>query len=185
MNRDYRLFLDMDGVLVDYQGGYHKLARSVKKGEIEGEEWENAISDAYVNAGGEFWANLDWLYGGEELWKASKGLFEHVYILSSTGVSSPEWSNIVVGGKLAWLEKHVPEMDPKNIFIVNGKHLKPHFADKMSILVDDVFLTIQRWNNAGGYGILHNFRHYRRTIETLEDISRPVKLKELIKRIRR
>ena len=175
----------MDGVLVDYQGGYHKLARSVKKGDVEHEKWENAVSDAYFNAGGEFWANLDWLYGGEELWKASTGLFEHVYILSSTGASSLEWSNLVAGGKLAWLKKHIPEMNMENVFIVNGKHLKPHFADKMSILVDDVGLTIQRWNRAGGFGILHNFRHYRKTIETLEDISRPIKLKELVKRIRR
>lgn len=179
MNINYRLFLDLDGVLVNYQGGYYKLESSVKKGEVKA-----AVANDYLNSS-EFWANLDWLYGGEELWKASKGLFEHVYILSSTGATSPERSNVIVDGKLAWVKKHIPEMDSKNIFIVNGKHLKPGFADKMSILVDDVGLTIQRWNQAGGYGILHDATNYRKTIETLEDISRPVKLKELVKRIRR
>jgi hypothetical protein len=76
----------------------------------------------------------------------------------------------------------MPEMDPSKVFIVFGKHLKIGYARKNSILVDDVWVTIHNWNKAGGFGIHHNYNNYKKTIEDLEDISRPINLSEIAKR---
>jgi hypothetical protein len=173
----------MDGVLVDFQSGYVGLTDGLTIQEMSAKHGKKSARDAYLAAGIKFWANLPWIRGGKELWKASQDLFKRVCILSSAGTSDPERGKIGDIGKRQWIKKNMPQMDDKNVFIVMGKHLKPNFANKMSILVDDVPITIQKWNAQGGYGILHDSNHYKKTIETLEDISRPMTLKEIIKRM--
>ena len=185
MNTEYNLFLDMDGVIVDFDGGYEKLAHGLNAKDIASQYGEKTARDVYLEAGLHFWANLEWLYGGQELWEASNKLFQNIYILSSGGTTNPERAKMVETGKRLWLKKNIPNLTPENIIIVMGKHLKPDYATKTSILVDDVSITIRRCNDRGGYGILHNCNHYEKTIEELEDISRPIKLSELIKRFKK
>lgn len=184
-NRDYSLFLDMDGVLVDFDGGFIKLSNGMKPRDMANNYGEKILRDKFISAGIEFWANLNWINGGKELWNASKELFERVYILSSSGTVDSERGKVVREGKILWLKKNMPDMPEQNIFVVNGKHMKKTKASKDGILVDDVSITIKEWNAAGGYGILHNSKYYKTTIETLEDISRPLNLSEILKRRKR
>ena len=55
----------------------------------------------------------------------------------------------------------------------------------MAILVDDREDTIQMWQSKGGYGILHDSRQYKKSIEELEDIARPISLAEIVKRFKK
>ena len=181
-NTEYILYLDLDGVLVDFNGGYRKLSNGKTIQETNDEEGERAARAKYLAAGEEFWANLDWIRGGQELWNAAKNLFEHVAILSSAGTTDAERGKMVDAGKRRWLQKNIPDMNQSNVFIVLGKHNKQKYASKLGILVDDVRVTIDQWNKAGGFGILHNATHFKRTIEELEDISRPFSLAEIAKR---
>jgi len=177
----------MDGVLVDFQGGYRKFAKSIQDaGLIAGMEKEEArgvIRQHYRDAGATFWADLDWAHGGKELWNTAKRLFERVCILSSTGAKEDPTGRgpIVEFGKQEWLKKHMPDMPSGNIFIVHGKHLKKNHAAKNAILVDDMAVTIKEWNESGGYGILHDDRYFENTIETLVEIAAPMSLGEMAK----
>ncbi len=173
----------MDGCLVDFNGGYRKLFGKTIE-ETEESEGEKEARRKYLAAGAQFWADLGWIYGGPQLWDASKDLFERVCILSSAGTTDPERGKVVETGKRMWIKKNMPEMDDSRVFIVARKYVKKNYASKDSILVDDVKTTIQEWNKAGGFGILHNAKYYHTTIETLTDVSRPLKLMEIIKRIK-
>lgn len=173
---EYKLFLDMDGVLVDYASGYRKNFVGSPNSTKEEFYYQSKVA---------FWAKMDWIVGGKELYQAAKDLFEGVYILSSSGTQDPLKGKIADEGKRLWIKKNMPDMSMDRVFIVPGKERKPDYASKTSILVDDMPITIKLWNAAGGYGILHKANHYKNTIEELEDISRPIKLSELVKRFRR
>jgi 5'(3')-deoxyribonucleotidase len=181
-NKDYQLYIDLDGVLVDFNGGYVDNYKK-SKGTLTNYD-EKEARKAYSSTGSEFWVDLKWIHGGKELWKSATSLFERVYILSSAGSGDPTRGKEIVKGKRLWINKNIPELDQEKVFIVMGKDLKPQFANKASILIDDMPITIQRWNKEGGFGILHNSNHYKRTIEDLEDIAGPIKLSELVKRFR-
>jgi len=184
MNREYVLFLDMDGVLVDFDSGFIKLSRGLHIKDLAVKYGEKVARNKFLEAGESFWEDMEWLSGGKELWEASKRLFERVCILSSMGTSDVEKGKVVKEGKLKWLRKNMPDMNESNVFIVPGKHVKKTYASKESILVDDMPITILEWNKAGGFGILHDSTHYKKTIEDLEDIAGPIKLSEIAKRIR-
>lgn len=139
----------------------------------------------YLDAGSKFWADLDWIHGGKEVCDASFRLFERVCILSSAGTTNEERAMVVASGKRAWLKKNIPSIPEDRIFIVPGKHRKQEFAAKNAILVDDIGTTISQWNHKGGYGVLHSSNNYKKTIEDLEDVSRPIKLSEIVKRFNR
>jgi len=179
-NSDYILYLDMDGVLVDFDGGYRAFAKTIKTAGMEKDEARKTIRKAYADAGAKFWAELGWANGGKELWETAKRLFEHVHILSSTGAKEDPTGRgpIVDAGKREWLKKNMPDMPDSNIIIVHGKHLKKNHASKNGILVDDREDTIKEWNSAGGFGILHDDRYYQETIETLITVAAPMNLEE-------
>lgn len=182
-NSEMTLYLDMDGVLVDFEAGYSKIARGMGIKEFSATFGEKEARNNYLNAGTEFWANLNWIHGGKELWNASSLLFERVCILSSAGTTDPQKATTVEAGKREWLRKNIPSVSQDNVFIVRGKHLKQNLAARNAILVDDLPSTIQTWNLRGGFGILHNAKNYKNTIEALEDISQPIRLQELVKRM--
>lgn len=177
----------MDGVLVDFQDGYRKFAQGIKDaGLIKGMDKEEAravVRQHYGAAGAGFWAKLGWANGGQALWNTAKRLFERVCILSSTGAKADPSGRgkEVEEGKLEWLKTNIPDMPSGNIFIVHGKHLKKNHAAKNAILVDDMAVTIKEWNEAGGYGILHDDRYFENTIETLVEIAAPMSLGEMAK----
>lgn len=183
-NKDYILYLDLDGVLVDFDGGYRKLSQGRSIQETAAADGEDSAREKYLKAKADWWANLDWIHGGRELFNASDKMFEHVCILSSAGTGDPEKGKAVVEGKIRWLAKNIPSMDASRTFIVFGKHLKQERSAKNAILVDDVAITIEQWNARGGFGILHKSNDYKKTIEELYDIASPISLAEMVKRFK-
>lgn len=184
-NDDLTLYLDMDGVLVDFKNGFLRLSSGLDLSKYAQTFGEPAARDRYLKAGPSFWTNLEWINGGKEVWDAASSLFENVCILSSAGTTDEEKAEVVEIGKRAWLKKNIPSIPDNKVFIVKGKHMKQQLAARDAILVDDVPETIRQWTAGGGYGILHSSVNYKKTIEELEDLSRPIKLSELAKRIRR
>lgn len=183
-NTEYTLYLDMDGVLTDFDKGYTDLYYSVIHGHMTKDEKKIAAQREYVKQGAQFWIDLPWMHGGKELWNAAHNLFETVCILSSAQAKTKERGEAVTAGKKAWLKTHIPEVPDNQIFIVMDKTQKQDHSHKMAILVDDREDTIQMWQSKGGYGILHDSRQYKKSIEELEDIARPISLSEIVKRFR-
>jgi hypothetical protein len=185
-NSEYVLFLDLDGVLVDYSSGWWTIAKKLGikpvevKGELEFTKEDTSKVHSYTRIP-EFWSKLGWEHGGEELWGAANVLFENIHILTSTAAKqNVQAHKIVEAGKLEWIKHNLhPHLPPDNIHIVSEGVLKAKFANHLSILVDDRKSTITAFVQAGGYGILHSAKRYRKTIEELKDVALPLELGEI------
>jgi 5'(3')-deoxyribonucleotidase len=139
----YKIFCDMDGVLVDFERGYKELTGISTKQYVKGDDafWQP------IDAGGpSFWANLPWMSDGQELWRYIKKYKPYI-------LSSPSRSQTSRVGKDAWLKMHLQNSYNKAYFYSRAN--KQLFSDKNRILIDDLPNTINEWNAKGGIGILH------------------------------
>lgn len=138
---EYNWYIDLDGVLAAFSKGYQDLTGINLEGKfLNTPEFWNHIDEAGID----FWANLEWMPDGKELWKYVKKY--NPKILSAP--SRQESSRI---GKQLWVEKHLPGTE----LILCPAHLKRNYADSDSFLIDDRLETIEQWDQAGGIGIFH------------------------------
>ena len=138
---EYKLYCDMDGVLVDFEGGYEKLTGIDLKGEFKkGDDFWDPIKVAGVG----FWAGLKWMPDGQKLWDYIKPFKPE--ILSAP--SREESSRI---GKSVWVKYKLPGTK----LILRYAKQKQQLATPESILIDDRQINIDQWEAAGGIGILH------------------------------
>jgi len=171
MNETNKIYLDLDGVLVNFDKGYKKLSNDISLGEYAKLYGKQPAKEIFFNAGPKFWEDLEWISGGKELFNVTSDLFKQVFILSSTGTSDELKSKVVETGKRNWLKTHIPSIPSENIFVVRGRHRKQEHSTPNSILVDDMVDTVNSWNSLGGIGILHNSDNYQETIEELKLLS--------------
>ena len=162
--KDYIIYCDMDGVLTDFE-------KSIKDGFLN--DWnkkhKTKIKDGWAFSkkyniskfwkniellGLEFWSNMSWMKDGKELWNYIKD--KNIKILSS-----PSQDKKSKEGKLIWCDR---ELNLKPILSNN----KERYADKNSILIDDLPKNINKWVDAGGIGILH--KNTKTTIKKLKEI---------------
>lgn len=165
--QDYTLFLDMDGVLVDFAKGAAKVmgipekdfppANRPKDREFDKKLW-GAIR-AYEKEGNQFWVNLDPMPDFEKLWDFCK--IHDPEILTATGdlkSAGPE--------KREWCASHLGDI---KVNIVEHSEEKGQFAVDNGVLVDDRQRSIDAWVAAGGIGILH--KNADDTIKQLEELG--------------
>ncbi len=174
--KKYVIFCDMDGVLVDFDKGYKDLTGlSTKQADAQGksEFWklfgkslkEKNISDK------SYWASLDWMPDGKQLWDYIKGYNPYVLTAPSVNFDIPFEdrykleNNESMQGKTEWVQR-LPNMR-KLYFRSAGR--KADFAGPDKILIDDRKDTIDSWNANGGIGILHTSA--ANTIKQLQDLG--------------
>jgi cytidyltransferase-like protein len=139
---EYKIYCDMDGVIVDFEDGYERLTgKDIKGNHVKGDAtfWQ-PITDAGVK----FWAGLKWMPDGKELWSYIKSY--NPEILSAP--SREESSKI---GKHVWIKNNIPGVK----LILRSAERKQELAESNAILIDDRKDNIEQWINAGGIGILH------------------------------
>ena len=173
-NNVYTLFLDLDGVLVDYTNGFRQLFKKKHTNSIK------VVEKEYFNDVIGFWENLEWVRGGREIYDTSIELFNRVHVLSSASTENKELLMEITEGKTRWCLKHLPEIPIENIHIVPGSSYKSNFSNKKSILIDDKDETIFRWKKKKGIGILHRDGDYQKSIICLQKICESTKLHDLI-----
>ena len=139
----YTIYCDMDGVLVDFEKGYRELTGTYSKDHPDNNAFWQPISDAGVS----YWANLDWMSDGPQLWRYIKKY--KPYILSAP---SQDPSSRV--GKDAWVKTHIPQNQYQRLLLY-PRAQKQLFSKPDSILIDDNEQSIQEWKAKGGIGILH------------------------------
>ena len=159
----YIIFCDMDGVLVDFDKGYEELTKkSTSHADSQDRDgfwnlFNNSLKEKGISEY-QYWADLDWQPGGQELWNYIKPY--NPYILTA-----PTYNPESREGKRDWVQR----LDGmKNIYFRPAK-FKSDLSGKNKILIDDREDTINRWNAAGGIGILHTSAP--NTIEQLKQLG--------------
>ena len=136
----FKIYCDMDGVIVDFDKGYFDLTGERASFGTDPEKFWAPITKAGVA----FWLKLPWMPDGKQLWNYIKR-----YNPDLLSAPSREESSKI--GKRLWVKRNVPGTK----LILRSAERKQEFATPNAILIDDRADNIQRWNDAGGIGIHH------------------------------
>ena len=143
-----KLYLDMDGVLCNFEKRFTELYGKDALGARDRKNfttnWPNFIMDGNFES-------LEWFPGGKELLDFIQNETDwEVEILSSSG--GEKFHSEVAAQKVMWLcDKGIPY----KANIVPGRKHKTAYATPETILIDDTEDIIVNFNAAGGLGILH------------------------------
>ena len=154
MKGDYKIYCDMDGVLVDFDKGYEELTGKKASFDTPKEEFWEPIS----KAGAAFWIKLPWMPDGKQLW-------DYIKPYNPDLLSAPSREESSKIGKFTWVKRNLPGTK----LILRSAERKQEFATPNSILIDDRADNIQRWKDAGGIGIVHTSA--ADTIQQLKDLG--------------
>ena len=141
------IYLDMDGVIADFETRYKQLF-----GILPSETRNNREFDSYFDkfiADNNF-ATLEMMPDAMKIVVALRNALPPTQILSST--ASQKRYDAISKQKKEWLAKH--EIDFQANF-VPGKHLKKKYARKDTLIIDDTESVINDWREAGGLAIFH------------------------------
>jgi hypothetical protein len=157
----FRIFCDLDGVLVDFDRGFLELPGNPEKlttKEYEEKHGLNSIWTIIEQGGEDYWINLKWTKDGRELWDYLKR-YDPIIL------SAPSLSQTSITGKTKWVAQNLNiDQEP----ITQPEDLQPDsrlvlYTDKYKfaktendILIDDTEKKLTDWTEAGGTGILHN-----------------------------
>jgi hypothetical protein len=157
---DYKLYCDMDGVLVDFKRGYQNLTGerigAPKIGKEREEFWKGfrvSLTDKNMSET-QYWAGLPWMGDGKQLWSYIK---KH----SPTILSAPSHSDESKIGKRIWIKRELGNI-PTILAYDKGK-----YAHSNGILIDDRKDFIDKWLAGGGIGILH-----KTTPQTIKELKK-------------
>jgi len=156
-----QLYVDMDGVLVDLDGGFKKITTMTPK-EYSKKNGKNAFWDV-VEKNPNFWLNLDPLPDAKILWDFIKDNFKNP---SPIILSAGQGSN-VKKQKEAWIRKYIDST--VEVRIATSGYLKSNYATKipnvMNVLLDDTGPgdvedgrpdNITAWENVSGNIAIHH-----------------------------
>ena len=144
----YTLYVDMDGVLCDFERRFEQFAgvspeeyTAQKTIEFGGKKAQEEFWDLIdKQIGVRFWVGMPWMPEGEKLWK-------YVKPFKPTILSSPSRDESSRIGKGLWVKRNIPGTPLKLSFN------KEQYATPTSILIDDRESNITKWKSAGGIGI--------------------------------
>ena len=143
-----KIYLDMDGVLADFESRYVELFG------VRPQDTQANNSHFWKNwrpfVAGKNFETLDFNKGAVELLAYVASLNVPVEILSSSG--GGYLHDVVVPQKLKWLESKGITYKAN---IVPGGAKKAEFAGPWNILVDDTLRVVENYRAAGGTAIHH------------------------------
>ena len=123
----YKLYCDMDGVLTDFEKRFEHFT-GMKPKEYETQKGTAAfwhLIDSEIGVG--FWAGMDWMPQGKELWN-----FISPY--QPDLLTSPSRDNTSRLGKNLWVKNNL-NPKPKVIFAYSAD--KQRYSNENSMLIDD------------------------------------------------
>jgi len=143
-----QIYCDMDGVLCDFDERFEHFY-GIPPREYYTTKGSKAFEEAVNKAGVDFWAKMNWMPGGQELWSII-GKY-NPYILTS-----PSKFEFAKEGKKIWIENNLNPQPSKILFAQTGnKHSEMKTDPKRSILIDDYWPNLAPWKAEGGIAIMH------------------------------
>lgn len=150
MTSTIKIYVDLDGVLVDFQKMAFEIAGIRMTDDTEKhlrrDFWKSV--DRHVAAGKPFFSAMDPLHDAFVLWDYIKDRSPE--ILSATGHVRG-----AAAEKRSWVRKHLGDTVANSAHFVRDGADKAKFATPNSILIDDRAKVLAPWEAAGGIAILH------------------------------
>ena len=144
-DKKYKIYSDMDGVLVDFENRFKRFSGGISPKDYEDKYGKEKFWDLIdKETGVRFWVGMPWMSDGKQLW-------DYIKEYNPTLLSSPSRSNSSRMGKRIWRKRNLPST--KLVLAQAAK--KQNYADPDSILIDDRASNVDQWIKAGGIGILH------------------------------
>ena len=163
--KSYDVYVDMDGVLTDFERRFEQFAgvtpdefiaqKTIEFGKDKANEQFWDLIDKQI--GVRFWAGMPWMPEGEKLYKYLKKYKPTIL----TSPSREESSRI---GKGVWIKRNMSGTPYKFGYKASGK---AKYAAPNAILIDDRSDNISAWKSAGGIGIL-----YKSTDQVINELSK-------------
>lgn len=154
----FQIFMDMDGVLTDFEASFKNIAGNTTKSFDK--LGDNAFWD-HVRLGGlKFWSEMPWIQNSKNLWNFVKK-FDTV-ILSAPARTIPDSPK----GKKIWIKR---ELGNVKLILKRGR-FKHMFAGENKILIDDKLKIINKWKGAGGIGI-----HFKSAEQAMKELKKIIK----------
>lgn len=144
INSKYKIYVDMDGVLTDWEKQFKRYSGGIPVETYEAEHGPVKRYEFVKKNSPDFYATMDWMGDGKLLYNFLKDL--PIEILSHATDQG------AVDGKLTWLKNNNITAKPN---LVLHRKDKANYAKSDTILIDDKPNTIDEFNKAGGIGILH------------------------------
>lgn len=157
----YKIYCDLDGVLVDFKRGYKDLTGH-EPPPAESQADKGAFWEPIDKLGGKFWADLKWTRDGRNLWNFIAPYKPEI-------LSSPSSSKTSVEGKEEWMKEHLPGVK-LNLVQSKQKQIK---AKPNAILIDDREDICDRWEKAGGIAV-----HHESASDTIKKLGEILKAKD-------
>ena len=160
--RIMKLYLDMDGTLVDFVSQVNKYGfwRTDKENKVD---WKKVKA-----IGPRFWAEMDWMPGAEEAFTKLRELESQkklaLYILSSIDFEDGRI------GKTDWIKEKTNFPLEKVIFCLEPED-KAKWADKNSWLIDDRKKSLEPFSVAGG-NIIEFTGDWKQIIKQIKSLIR-------------
>ena len=144
INNKYKIYVDMDGVLTDWEKQFKRYNDGVPVETYEAEHGSVKRYEFVKKNSPEFYSTMDWISDGKVLYNFIKDLPIEILTHSTDEESS--------AGKLTWLKNNNITATSN---LVRRRKDKANYAKSDTILIDDKPVTIDEFNKAGGIGILH------------------------------
>ena len=160
----YHLFLDLDGVLADFEGGIKRVTGKYPDQLSPSAMWRSAYRAP------DFFARLEWMSDGRELWEATRHLNPTVL----TGL--PQSGDWAARQKRAWCARELGEdvdvitcrAAEKSSEALQYIKVSSELADDaIPVIIDDRTRHRELWEQRGGVYIVH--RSTERSLEQLRE----------------
>lgn len=155
-NSDWVLYVDMDGVLTDFDARFKQYAHFTPQ-DYEAKFGIDAFWKVVDDEKEEFWEQMSWLEpDGKILW-------DYVKKYNPKLLSAPSRNPTSRVGKHRWVKANLPGVE----LILADAYNKKNYAGFHKLLVDDRAKNIEQWRASGGTGI-----HFTSASQTISELKK-------------